>query len=452
MLLNGGNDINSNNPRYYENIKAMYEAFRSNKVPQEKITVLYGSGSVADTYDPTRAGSMYGAYGSGPGRDMPDAMGGTTSGGRSSFTEQSPQAMGQQVQPQPPAVPPKSFTLEYLFSGDKKALDGAAKKSVLKQKILELQKNLKTGEDLTLFITDHGGRLSDEDQSTINLWGEQISTSELGELLREIPMTSKIRIVTNICFGGGLNDLTSKNICVMANQQKGIPSLSESSDLDLYGQNFAFAIKNNLDFDKDGKATYLDAHAYAASLDSFGNSPMTSLDWYLQKNKNKILDIKREKIKTKEIACEMPSDKGFEEFTSLLSEFEKLRNKIHVTDAGIPSSRKKFLEGRLEKQINKLKNSNIVENVDNLDIRIQALKKVLSDSAAKWSTYSDAQKDEYRQKAVLEAQQLKSKIMQISMEKKKFEALNLEFDFLRYATDEMVEEYKNIKGCLEYAY
>ncbi len=46
-----------------------------------------------------------------------------------------------------------------------------------------------------------------------------------------------LRVITNICYGGGLTELTSSNVCVFANQQRNKTAISESLDLNLYGQN-----------------------------------------------------------------------------------------------------------------------------------------------------------------------------------------------------------------------
>src|SRR5690606_24696533 len=123
-----------------------------------------------------------------------------------------------------PQVAANPHTLSYLFKGENREIDGEAKKAKLREKIRQINGQLKPGEDLSLFITDHGSRSDADDETEINLWGEKISTSELGDLLRELPATSKVRIITNICYGGGLNDLTSNNICVFSNQQRGISS------------------------------------------------------------------------------------------------------------------------------------------------------------------------------------------------------------------------------------
>ena len=356
---------------------------------------------------------------------------------------------GGSVTDQTPASP---HTLDYLFNGEKREIDGEAKKAKLRAKIRELKDKLKPGEDISLFITDHGSRSDENDESEINLWGEKISTSELGELLRELPATSKVRIITNICYGGGLNDLTSKNICVYANQQKGIPSYSKSSDLDLYGQNFAFALKNKLDFDKDGKSTYLDAHQYATSLDQHQNIPMTSLDWFLNKNKNKILDLKREHKEAEALACIIPEEDSFKDLKILIEDFDSLKSKIAVSDDNIPGSRKKYLKGNLEKRIQKVQNSESSELMNSVDMKLVALRKSLEKSALEWDKLTPEQQKNQKKKALLEAQQLKFQISELEKVKKQSEGLNLELDLLRYGDKRMIEEYEQIMGCLDYEY
>jgi hypothetical protein len=473
VIINGGANRDSNNQRYFENVRSMYDAFRSNGIASDHIMVLYGSGKVEDTNSPSNQPKF-------PEMGQPGQYGmgqtyatGSQSGGGSSSGPPSTQVMPSEPKMEPTrmgTIPsgdgtgvksdksnktaaPSTITLDYLFSGEKRELDGGATSQNIKDKFRELRGKLKPGDNLTLYITDHGEQ-DPEGGSTVTLWGESMTVNQLGDLLREFPLTNQIRVVTNICYGGGLTELTSSNVCVFANQQANKMSQSESIDLDLYGQNFPYALKKKLDTDKDSKATYWDAHLYATNLDNPENIPTTSLEWFLLKNKNKILEGRYKKISPNQSVsgCSTHPDDAFKQIAGLLEDFERMKGKMGISTDGIPGSRHQYLKGRLEKTIQNLKGKDSAAILDDLDLRIQDLKASIAESAKNWDRLSPQEQAGKRQQAQLDAQQIKIKLAQIEKDRRKYEILNLELDLLKYGNDNMIKEYSSIRRCLEYAY
>lgn len=445
ILLNGGHDKDSNMPRYYENIKSMYEAFRGNNVRAQDISVFYGSGDVNDTFTPMpiimpkgivipefKAPEIPSII---PKRPSPFALLGNSPAEKSETPKNDQEAL---------------YSLKDLFNGEEKQIDGAAKKERLKEKFKELQGQLKPGDNLSLFITDHGDTNEEIKESTVNLWGEELTTSELREMLQTIPESVNIRIVTNICYGGGLNDLTSKNICVFANQEKGNPSYSESKDLDLYAQNFSFAMKNKLDFDDDGKVTYLDAHEYALTLENKKNIAVNSLDWFLVKTREQILALKKAQ-EPPQIRCETPEDESFTKLSNLMQDFSRLQASMAI-DEQIPSDRQHLLSPRLKRKLASLKKHDAFSKNESIELKISILKKNLEDAASEWETLSTEQQNLQKKKANLEAQQLKLQIDELKSLQNSHRNANLELDLIRYGDSKLLKEYEDVRRCLEYEY
>ncbi len=427
IIINGGGNNESNHQRYFENVHAIYDGFRGHGIPSEQISVLYGSGKVEDT---------------------------NSSSNQPQFTPidlLEHAASSDSTKASTPSAP-STITLDYLFSGEQRLLDGGANSQTIKKKFRELREKLKPGDNVTLYITDHGEQ-NPEGGSSITLWGESMTVNELGDLLREFPQNSQIRVITNICYGGGLTELTSSNICVFANQQGHKQSVSESIDLDLYGQNFPYALKKKLDTDKDGKVTYWDAHQYATSLDDPENIPTTSLEWFLLKNKNKILEERSKKASARfAYGCENHPDDAIQQIANLIEDFDRMKVKITLSTEGIPSSRKNLLKGRLEKSIQVLKNKDASQLIEELDLKIEDLKISITESAKNWEKLSPQQQSAKRQKAQLEAQQIKTKLAQLEKDRRKYEILNYELDLLKFADETLIKEYSMIRKCLDYAY
>lgn len=445
ILINGGANVLSNNQRYFENVRSMYEAFRGTGIPSNQIIVLYGSGKVEDTNSastqpqfPQMGQPQYGIYSAQTGKMIPAPQGIGIASIESTKTTAT--------------IPSSTITLDYLFGGEKRNLDGGANSQTIKEKFRELRGKLKEGDNVTLYITDHGEQ-NPEGGSSVTLWGESMTVNELGDLLREFPQSNQIRVVTNICFGGGLTELTSSNVCVFANQEGNKPSVSDTTELDLYGQNFPYALTKKMDSDKDGKATYWDAHQYATRLDNPANLSTTSLEWFLLKNKNKIFEARSKMIPhSKAIGCENHPDDSIKLITNLIEDFERMKIKLSLSTEGVPSSRQHLVKGRLEKTIQSLKNKDTTTIMEDLDLKIQDLKASILGSVKNWDKLSQQEQAGKRQKTQIEAQQIKTKLAQLQKDRRQYEILNLELDMLKYADDNMIKEYSMIRKCLEYAY
>jgi len=446
VLINGGNEKNSNNLRYLENIRSMFSGFVDSGYVEDDISVLYGSGDFKDTN--TGYGNPYG------GSDF-DIYGSPTPQVQSSNSE----------------VPVENLdirlTSEYVFSNKEKKLNGAAKKKNLISIFDKLSKELSKGEDLTLFITDHGSQESNSfsnsmggfsapspnSETVVNLWGETLTIDEFNSLISVIPETSNVRIITNICFGGGLTKLTSSNVCVMANQVDEKPSSSESIDLDLYAQNFATAMKLKKDFDKDGKVTYFDAHQYATSLDNKNNRGKTSLDFFIEQNLRKINQKKGLGLVLNESIFKCVNVlPGVTTLEDAIDSFEEISTFLSPTSIGIPKNRMKYLNGRINKQLAALEGHPLKQKEEILREQTELLKKNLAKSAKEWSQLSETQKKILEKKSLLEAQELKNQITKFEAELLDIKALNQEIDFLKFASEEQMNEYKKIKNCMEGEY
>ena len=443
ILLNGGHDIESNFPRYYENIKSMYEAFRENEIESKNISVFYGSGKVEDTYVPRPPTFEEFKL---PELKIPEYP----------LTQKKPSLFGLGFSAndtdsnESEEKKDYKFSLTDLFNGEEKTISGEAKQERLKEKLAEFQKNLKPGDNISLFITDHGDIDEEKDESMVNLWGEKMSTSELKGLLQQVPDNINIRVITNICYGGGLNELTSKNICVYANQEKDSPSYSKSDDLDLYAQNFAFALKNKVDFDKDGKATYLDAHEYAISLEDKRNHSVTSLDWFLLNTRGRILSLKGEQEFQGE-SCIAPEDESLKNLSYLIEDFSALKKSMLINEE-IPASRQHLFTPRLQRKLSLLKKHDSFVTNESIEIKLEVLRKELEKSALNWDKLSPNEQELQRKKANLEAQQLQSQVNDLESLKYGHRNANFEMDLIRYGDQKLIEEYESIIRCLEYAY
>lgn len=441
IIINGGHDKNSNNLRYLENVRLMYSGFTSSGIKSDAIDVFYGSGNLEDT----NIGGFQG-YGS--------------MSTQSGFMQQN----GTEAVPEVDI----RLTKDYVFSDESKELSGPAKKKDLAKLFNKLSKELKKNEDLTLFVTDHGSQDTAQNtnamgfgqsaggppaESMVNLWGEELTIDEFNSLISVIPESNNVRIITNICFGGGLTKLTSKNVCVMANQVDYKTSMSESIDLDLYAQAFSNAMKLKKDYDHDGKVTYLDAHRYAASLDNKENTAKTSLDYFLEQNKRKIERRKKSGLDIFEpiIACAKDSLE-VTDLENTLNEITKIEEYLSPDIKGIPTSRKHFLEGRLQQELSILNNEQLEDKMQILQEKSNSVKASLKTSALNWTKMSDKQKKIFEKKAQLEAQFLKSQKAALMKEIEQVKSLSLEIDFLKYADENQFAEYKNIKKCLEGEY
>lgn len=76
-----------------------------------------------------------------------------------------------------------------------------------------LKDQVKEGDTVFLYFTDHGDRGAKKGESKIALWGEDLATSELKEIIdTRIPRSAKVILHNEACFGGAmLNSLVQKD-------------------------------------------------------------------------------------------------------------------------------------------------------------------------------------------------------------------------------------------------
>ena len=97
------------------------------------------------------------------------------------------------------------------FDGDGLCdIDYSATSSNLYSVFASLSNTLTEGDNLFIFVTDHGDRLYDT--SYICLWGENISSYSFASLVDMIPSSVKIQILLGQCYSGGfVSDLSANN-------------------------------------------------------------------------------------------------------------------------------------------------------------------------------------------------------------------------------------------------
>jgi len=444
LILNGGYDKGNNHQRYLENVKSVYGAYRNLGLDAGDITVLYGSGSFAD---------------------------GTTA-------ETGTGGVGKTVKK---AIGLKSAPIqsdEYVFGAkDSKKIDGKASYENLKKKIEDVKSKMKPGDSLNLFITDHGSTKKNpsggKNESKVVLWGEEITVSQMGELLKLIPESNQVHIVTNICYGGGLTELTSNNVCVFANQVPSKTSLSESEELDLYGQNFGKALSEKKDFDGDGKATLWDAHQYAKSKDNPGNQGYTSMDWFLDKNAKVILAAEKEYIDkngTSELGSkedpkdgsgqrrlersicprdvEKPGGKQISSINTLFKDFEMYMSCTNL-DGVLPEDQA-LLNGRLRKLVDEYQKSEMWKTQAELDTQTKAFADELNAKADQWDKMKPEEQKLQFDKATVKADQKRTAIQNLKEKSNKYQDNRMEVRALKYGPDAVRQQYRKMRSCMDH--
>jgi hypothetical protein len=423
LIVSGGVDPQSNNLRYLENVRAMYSAAKSMNVDSSHIVVLYGSGNLKDTAttDQPQFASPPMGYGYGGYQVQPGSIGmyptavqppNQTRQNQQAIDPssaqvpvgqlQAPSQMGYSAYPAAPmsAMPvarssdggPNAVRLstDYLFDGEKRTLNGAATLDSLKSQLYDLQSKMKPGDQLLVYVTDHGSQ-SDTGQSEVDLWnGQRMSANDFSDMLRDLPSGAKVKIVTNICYGGGLTSMTSKNVCVMANQRGNKTSLSQSIDLDRFGQAFPYALKKRVASEPGKHPTLRDAFDYATSLDNPGNEPQTSLDYFLDQNREAILNAAKATPEMPDIRDSFCKDGGvgkdFKSVILLLHDFDKINEKIGIPLTGISKDRMDLVKGRIETAVNSSKTSSLPRKMQMVAMQADDLKNSLHELNKNWGS------------------------------------------------------------------
>jgi hypothetical protein len=78
-----------------------------------------------------------------------------------------------------------------------------ARKTALREWFEKARKTLLPGDQLLLFVTDHGkGNKDDPDNGTISLWREKLSVRELKELLARLQPGVRVVMIMSQCYSG----------------------------------------------------------------------------------------------------------------------------------------------------------------------------------------------------------------------------------------------------------
>lgn len=403
LLINGGGILEYNEQRFLENIRAFHEALRKRGVPPENITVLYGSGKLKDT-----------KFAAGDGLDLN----------------------------------------QYVLGDAGRRPDGAATRQGVVAAIQGVKARIAgTGGDLLVFVTGYGSRSKQGNKPAIALWGESMTVDELNDAFKGFPPTAKIRIVTNATSGAALDALTRRDLCVFANQRPDRRLYSESSDFDFYGQNFPFGLASGEDIDGDGKRSLMDAHLFGSGMDNPENVAYTSLDGFLDRNRDAILRNKAERTAaSRSTAPVPPPNKHFIRLAKLISGFDDYDLGEMISTRGIPPARMRFVTGRLERKIAMLSVEDAFAVSTNTAGRVPEWRRFIVMYAKYWPRATRKERDAQSQKANLAAQMLKIAIARIAKVKDRFEMTGLEMDLLKYGDERLLTEYLQIRECLEGEY
>lgn len=178
----------------------------------------------------------------------------------------------------------------------------------IEEAIKKAASNLKRGDSLFLFITDHGGAPSSETDplsSKIVLWGPDawsmpaITHKKLLSLLEKyVPKDASIKLAGTHCFSGGLHSVAFAlpNTCSIASTDFRTPSLTAYDKNKSYTYGLWQEIKEKrFDLDGDNKTSLQEAHldAIVTDTENENRSDISStayIDFVLQEGPYKHVD------------------------------------------------------------------------------------------------------------------------------------------------------------------
>jgi hypothetical protein len=100
-----------------------------------------------------------------------------------------------------PSVPPRLVRLEPPRAWRPY---GPARAAAIRQSFAQGLRGLAPGAPVTLYVTDHGSTRDRRENSAITLWGEVLWVEQLRELLAQVPTTSRLTLIFDECFSGGM--------------------------------------------------------------------------------------------------------------------------------------------------------------------------------------------------------------------------------------------------------
>ncbi len=151
------------------------------------------------------------------------------------------------------------------------------------------RKRIVGGDQLLIFVTDHGtGDRDDPESSAISLWREKLTVRELKALLARLPAGVQVVMVMSQCYSGAFANVISDggpsepsgNVCGFfstTGQQKAYGCYPEGRDRDQIGHAFRFIEALGR------RATTAEAHAEVLADDDTPDVPLRTSDAYLSR-------------------------------------------------------------------------------------------------------------------------------------------------------------------------
>lgn len=164
-----------------------------------------------------------------------------------------------------------------------------ARQAALREWFKAARKRIVPGDQLLIFVTDHGtGDRDDADNSAISLWGEKLTVRELKALLARLPAGVQVVMVMSQCYSGAFANVISDagpseptgNVCGFfstTGQQKAYGCYPEGRDRDQIGHAFHFIEALGR------RATTAEAHAEVLADDDTPDVPLRTSDVYLSR-------------------------------------------------------------------------------------------------------------------------------------------------------------------------
>lgn len=395
LVISGGIRPEANHYRYYDSTVKLHKAYMSAGVKKEDIFVLFGSGR-SDI------------------KDSRDAVKFSAEKNKTYFNAQA------------------AFQKEHGVK-----ISGGALKKDIKSIFEKLSKKMKAGDNLNLFITDHGSS-----NNAINLWGEELTVEELRSYIAILPKTVNIQIINNICYGGKVVDLTDNNVCVATavddkHVSAGEVNFSPFADYyadqiskgETFFQSYVYARNNDIPIGK--YKTFAESKDGKPLTREFNVGATDSLKFFLAKQKNN---------QNKNI-CEKKENQNV---TDTLLDSSKSMHKQHI------NSRSEVVKNNLKKQ------KAIFNDFMNNEYATKSA--ALSTIHQKTYRMSTASPELIlkREKAYKDLNQKWDELIdkKLNLEKniknytEELEWLNKENDFLGFADAEQLKKYEAIKNCL----
>ena len=169
------------------------------------------------------------------------------------------------------------------FDGDGiNDIDYSATTNNIQFVINNFSQSLQSGDNLIIFVTDHGIRINN--QSYICLWGDWLSASYFYQILSVIPQEVNVRIVFGQCFSGGFISNSLVNRTVIATSCSAYEKAKASSDYSTFLKEFTSALAEQsptgspVPSDVDGfyGVSFKEAYDWAYDRRPEGNTPQYS--------------------------------------------------------------------------------------------------------------------------------------------------------------------------------